>query len=677
MSLLDIGVSGLRVAQHGLSTTGHNITNVNTEGYNRQRTEQESTIGLPFAGTLLGNGARLKSITRAYNEFNYREVLYNESQYNYHETMRSNAARIDDLLADSDTGITKNIEEMFDAVNGITEEPTIISARNVGISTAESLAKRFNNLQTEMEQQHLGNINEEIETTVETINEITTRIAELNNEITVANSIGGEGFPPNDLLDKRDLLIKELSEKISVNIIDLPDGSMNMTIGTGITLIAGNISVPLSVVRNEFDASKLEIGVSATPGAKTKSIITQELKGGSLTGLFDIRDEVLLPAIREVGKIAIAYADAFNRQQSMGRDFNGDIGQNMFKDVNDPQVVLDRVFNSNQNSVQTNVEVYIRDASSLTGENYTMKYDAGNITIKDSEGNTVSGTPVAFPGAGTRLSIPEIGIDIEFQTNLASPANDGDEFLIRPTYNGARDIESVITDPKKIAAADNYLETNATLNPDNLSLDLYEISNELNPAFPGPVNGPPSALPDQSIRINIDAGANTYDITDPLGASLIGGPIAIPADKILEGPGLRFRIDGDITANASFTVRRADNDANDDANTKPFGPGDNTNALAMLNLQNTKTLDGQSNTFSESYAELVTFVGVETQTRKISTDSFETLLESATERNAAISGVNLDEEAANLIKFQQAYSASSRIISTGRDIFETLLQAVR
>lgn len=202
--ILGTGVSGLAAAQKGLDTTGHNIANANTKGYNRQTVEQSSTVGIPFGGVYLGNGTQVSSISRAFNEFSFSEVLYNQSQYNLNNSMTVNAGRLDNFLADTNTGITKNIEDMFDAVNGVTEEPTIVSARNVFLSTAESTAKRFNNMFTEVEQQHLGNINQEIETTVAAMNEIGTRIAQLNGEIAVASSVAENGFPPNDLLDKRD-----------------------------------------------------------------------------------------------------------------------------------------------------------------------------------------------------------------------------------------------------------------------------------------------------------------------------------------------------------------------------------------------------------------------------------------------------------------------------------------
>lgn len=677
--ILGTGVSGLAAAQKGLDTTGHNIANANTKGFNRQTVEQTSTVGIPFGGVFLGNGTQISSISRAFNEFSFSEVIYNKSQYNFNNAMTVNASRLDNFLADTNTGITKNIEDMFDAVNGVTEEPTMVSARNVFLSSAESTAKRFNNMFTEVEQQHLGNINQEIETTVASINEISTRIAQLNGEIAVASSVADNGFPPNDLLDKRDQLVSQLSEYVEVGTLELPDGTINLTIGSGLTLVTGTFPISLSVERNEFDTNTLEIGISPTPGAPSKVIVTEQLQGGSLSGIIKTRDDLLLPAIRDMGKMALAYADTFNRQQSLGRDLNGDEGSNLYKDINDPQLALSRTLNSRNNPAVTDFSVNINNTALLTNQDYSMVVDpGGNLVVTDKDNNTlVTFTAVDItamsPPTNTRLQIPGTGIDINIANNNLAV---GDKFSIRPTYTGARDINLEIEDPNLVAAADNYLQTTAVTNPNNIALNLYEIANTADTNFPNAVNFPPPLDPQITIVVN---GAGTqYSIQDSAGTPLVapaGGPFNITADQIITVPGMRVELKGNLAGNEVFTITNQDSAPPFD--NKQFGQGDNTNALTMLDYQTKKTLDGGTNTFSESYAELVTFVGVITQSGKISADSFQALLKGAEERMSAVSGVNLDEEAANLIRYQQAYSASARIISVANEIFDTLIQSVR
>ncbi len=664
--ILGTGVSGLAAAQFGLDTTGHNIANVNTEGFSRQRVETQSTVGNAFRSTFLGNGTQLAAIQRSFNDYNFNEVIFNSSQFQYNNTTYTNSSRLDNLLADPETGITTTFEEMFDGISGIAEEPTIISARNVLISRSETVAKRFNTLYEEMAVQHMGAINEEITTSVEEINAISEEIAFLNTQIQVENAVGASGFPPNDLLDKRDQLLKELSEKVQVDTIALQDGTMNITIGSGITLVTGGISVPMSVVRNEYDSSALDIAISASPGAPNKSVITSQLSGGSLTGLIDTRDNVLRPAIQEIGKLAMGIADNFNRQQTLGRDLNGETGEYLFADINDPQKVLSRTLNSANNTNVSNFEVHIRNTEQLTGGNYIMEYDGTNLDVYDEDNNLVQQfTPadIANMTAGTALTVGDTGMALAIDLNQLTA---GDSFQIRPTYTAANDIERVLDDPEKIAAADNPLIIAEVNNPNNVELALHEIT--------GATGTPPGPLPDDSITVEVDATGTNYQIRDS-GGVIISGPTAIPNDQLIIDPvaGISFELKGILAGNESFTITHGDNPGvNED---KAFGPGDNTNILAMQSYQTVKTLDGGTNSFSESYADTVTGVGVETKSREISRDSFATLLSGAEERMAGVQGVNLDEEAANLIQYQQAYSAAARIITVARETFQTLISA--
>ncbi|MBU2884067.1 flagellar hook-associated protein FlgK [Psychrosphaera sp. B3R10] len=670
--ILGTGVSGLAAAQFGLDTTGHNIANVNTEGYSRQRVETESTVGNAFRSTFLGNGTQLAAITRTFNEFNYNEVIFNESQYNYNETRLTNASRLDNLLADPDTGITATFEEMFNGINGVVEEPTLISARNVVLSTAENTVKRFNTLYEEVAVQHMGSINEEIYTSVSEINSITSEIALLNSKIQVENAVGSEGFAPNDLLDSREQLIKRLSQMTQVDTIQLDDGTVNVTVGQGVTLVTGAFALPMSVIRNEFDSGILEIGVSTKEDSESKSIVTDQLSGGSVSSLLDVRDEMIMPAIRELGKLAIVIADSFNRQQSLGRDLNGEVGSNLFSDINDPQLVLSRTFGAVTNPVESKFEINIRNSSQLTTDIYDLDYDGTDLIVSDAKGNVIESfdpAQIAQMNAGTELTIGNTGLSMAIDTDNMTA---GDRWQINALKNGASKIDIVIEDPKLIAAADNYFEIDSVTNTNNVSLSLYEINNVSNASYPSPNNVPP--LPDPMLQIVVDATGTQYDIQDSAGNSVNGGFQDIAADKIINGPGFTMQFEGELAGNEVFNLTHADNDLIPNDN-KKFGPGDNTNMLSMLNFQSKKTMDNGLNSFSEGYADLVTAVGVDTKSTEIARDSYQTLLSGSSARLAAVQGVNLDEEAANLIQYQQAYSASARIITVARETFQTLLSA--
>jgi flagellar hook-associated protein 1 FlgK len=432
----------------------------------------------------------------------------------------------------------------------------------------------------------------------------------------------------------------------------------------------------MSVERNKYDSSQLEIGISVDKTVVNKAIVTDSLAGGSLSALVDVRDNLILPAIRELGKLATVIADSFNRQQTLGRDLNGVEGTDIFMDVNDPQLALGRTLNSSDNVTPSVFEVYIRNTNELTADEYDMEYvnDGVNpetLNIYDTDGNliqTFDAADIANMSAGTALPVSGIGISLAIDTNNMT---DGDSFKIRPVNNGANKIEKIMTDPSLIAAADNYLEVGDVTNPNNVVASVYRISDVTNTGFPHP-NNVPGTLPDESIQIVVDATGTQYDIQDSAGTSLLGGFQDIPTDQIVEGVGLSVKLDGVLAGGEVFTITHADNANNDN---KRFGPGDNTNALIMLGFQSSKNVDNGTNSFSESYADLVTMVGVQTKGREISKDSFQTLLSGAEERLAGVQGVNLDEEAANLIQYQQAYSAAARIITVARETFQTLISA--
>ncbi|WP_428983647.1 flagellar basal body rod C-terminal domain-containing protein [Psychrosphaera aquimarina] len=295
-----------------------------------------------------------------------------------------------------------------------------------------------------------------------------------------------------------------------------------------------------------------------------------------------------------------------------------------------------------------------------------MEYDGTNLDIYDDAGNLVQQfdpADIAAMSAGTQLIIGDTGLAMAIDVNQLSA---GDEFRLRPTYYGANQIESIIDDPEKIAAAGNPLDIAEVNNPNNVKFNLYEITGNSSVA-PGP-------LPDDSISIEIDATGTTYQVLDS-GGAVISGPSAIPADQIIDDPitGIRFELEGVLAGSEVFTVTHADNPGVNE--TKAFGPGNNENILAMLAFQSDRRMDGGTNSFSEAYADLVTSVGVETKSRAISADSFGTLLSGAEQRLAGIQGVNLDEEAANLIQYQQSYAAAARIITVARETFQTLLSA--
>ncbi|MEW6983210.1 flagellar hook-associated protein FlgK [Colwelliaceae bacterium 6471] len=656
-NMLDIGRSGLNAAQTHLDVTSHNISNVNTEGYSRQTAEQQSVIGNVFGPSLLGNGTEITAVERSFNNLIYKNVIFNKSQYSYYENSYEQHSQLEDLLGNSETGLTPTLEGFFDGINGLTEEPTLYAARSVVLTNANVTAQRFNSINDDFQRQSKA-INTSIESTVLSINEIADQIKLFNEQIQIASSQGSATITPNDLMDKRNQAIAELSELVDVQVLQRENGMLDISIGSGITLVTGITTLPLTTVRNEYDSTVTEVSLESAQTGNPTTNITSQLTGGSLSALIDFQKTVLTKASQDLGKIALGYADTYNRQQSQGLDLDGNIGENMFLDINDPSLTQRRALNSSQNPVDSTVAVTIRNTSLLSGEDYLMTYDGVNLTFTDTNGNALPAPAAPFPppAAGTIVEIPGTGIGIEIVTNNLAA---GDSFLIRPTFNAGESIDVVMSDPTKVAAAQHDLNFTDINNPNGVDFELYAIDDA------GDANFPAIGAP---IRIEIDAGGTNYRVTDDLGAVLVAYA-PIPNDMPIEAAGMRFNISGNIAGGEVFEVG-----ANDPST---FGVGDNRNALKMLEFQSNKALDGGTNSMTESFAQLLSYMGNSTSISKVQTSAFETSLSLAEGDMATTSGVNLDEEAANLIRFQQSYSAAARVISVASEIFNTLIQAAR
>ena len=546
-NMLSTAVSGLMAFQQNLATTGHNITNVNTEGYTRQTVEMASRTPNLAGSGFIGTGVDVTTIKRVYDQFIFDQITARNSSFNQLDTLKSFSSGIDELLADEQAGIDPTIQNFFNALQDVANNPTSASARQVMISEAETLANRFQALDQRFFDLRMS-INSQLEIMTEEVNGLASSIAELNQEIVLQEGLSG-GQPPNDLLDKRDLLINRLSELVPVNTIEQKDGSINIFIGNGQSLVLGVHTNSLGITPNAYDQSQQEINY-ITPGSSFE--ISGQINGGKLGGLLEFREQVLDTVQNSMGRIAISLADTFNAQHQLGDDINGNPGGLFFSDI---VTTSPKTFSSaNNNPASGTVNVAITDSSFIQASDYRLNYDGAAFSLTRISDNAVvdSGfTMVDFP-----RTVASDGITLTFAGSVAA----GDSFLIQPVRGGGKDIAMQLTNTDEFAAA---------------------------------------------------ASGNAL--------------------------------------------------------------GDNSNALALVALQSQNILGGGTETYQAAYSKLVGKVGVITREARVNAGAQETLLGRAIEAQQGLSGVNLDEEAANLVKFQQAYQAAAQVIRVSDDIFQTLL----
>ena len=446
---LSTAVSGLLAVQRSLATTSHNISNVNTEGYSRQRVENSTRIPEYTGVGYIGTGVKTDTVQRTFNNFIYEQVVTASSSFNQEDSFVALINQIDNMLADPNTGLSASLERFFGAAQDVADDPTSIPARQALISEGEALVQNFKIFDQRFDDLNTT-INNTIEATTENINSLALDIAAVNKSITeTRGSINDQ--PPNDLLDKRNLLIKQLAELIAVDTFEQGDGAVNVFIGKGQSLVVGINAQQIFTTLDPLDPSRLEIGMKLGTSSNI-NIISDFLTGGSLGGSLSFRKQVLDDVISEVGRVALGLSTDFNTQHRLGQDLNSVLGENFFT------VPSVSVIASTNNIISSGISVTVSDVNQMEPSDYELTYNgSNNFTLKRMTDGVLTSINTGGAYPYTSAVIDGITIDIN-----AAPS-DQDVFLLRTTSYVAQDIGIAITNAQKVAAA-VPIRTNVSLN---------------------------------------------------------------------------------------------------------------------------------------------------------------------------------------------------------------------
>ena len=633
--LLRLGAGSLQNWQSALNTTGHNIANANTEGYSRQTVELGTSRALRFGFGYVGQGAEIVSIERASNSFVTSQVRNFTSSASQYETFVQFSSRVDDILANSQNSLSVSMERFFNAASDVAASPSTLPERQALIGEGDNLVARqqsFNALLQDLNSE----INSAIGLRVTEINGIASSISGINQLILNTNNSGGT---PNDLLDQRDRLVEKLSSKISTSVVEQNDGSFNVLIGKGQALVIGAVPTELEVRFNQFDSSRLEIGIKGLIGNDS----SQFVKGGELQGLLDFRSRVLNPAQTQLGVLALGMGETINAQHKVGVDLNGVLGGNIFAPI--AISVAPEGFNAGTSGPV----VTLTDASEVRASDYSLDYNGTQWQLtRLSDSTSVSGAgPLVLDGMSVDVSA---GVPVS-----------GDSFRINPGHDAAVNFAMAISDPRKIAAASPVIADTPLANVGiGILTDLKVAAN----------NTLPLAAP---ISLTFNANAGGAGIP---GFDVVGGPGgSILYDPATDGAGKAFTF---ATQGVSFTLANTPQPGDSFTITNNTGAfGDNRNIVQIGELQYASTLNGGKNSYQEFYGGLVAQVGVISNQAGSNLTIENSLLNQATDYRDSISGVNLDEEAANLLRYQQAYQASAQMIKIADQLFQTLINSIR
>jgi len=637
--MLNTAVSGLLSFQRALSTTSHNIANVNTPGYSRQTVEFNVNNPSFFGGNFYGNGVQIESIARSYDQFLTREVRVTTSTYARTDRFSELTSHIDDILADPQGGISPILAEFFAAVQDVADDPASSTARYAMINTAETLAARYQSIDSRFDEL-AQNTRNDVSAVVDEINLLVTQIRDINVSLNGIAPSAASTQQAADLLDRRDSLLDQLAQRVDINVIDERENNLSIFIGNGQTMLSGTEVFTLSTQPDLSDPTR---DVIAYNGLITVYDISANLSGGELGGLLDFRDNVLEPTRNALGRSALGVAETFNAQMRDGMDLNGNLGQDFFSYAA-PQSIA---YASNAGTAT--VATAISDVTVLTTADYQLSFDGANWTLTSDNGSSASvanGAPATLVFEGLTLTI----------NGAAAVA--GDRYTIKPTLAGADSLQVITTDPAGIAAA-LPIRSSASLN----NLGSVDIS-------AGVVTDVTNVNLLTTATLTFDNPANTLranvDVVVGGVAYAAGAAIPYSNNMVIDANGWQVSLNGAPQAVDVFTIE-----------SNAGGTGDNRNALNLAQLQTVGVFDGGIASYQEDYGSLVGFVGSQALAANLERDAQGSLLFQAIDRKSSKAGVNLDEEAADLIRYQQAYEASARLIATAQILFETLLDSVR
>ena len=614
------GLSALLAAQRALQTTSNNIANANTAGYVRQRIEFVERPGTPLGRITIGAGVAVADVSRVYDQFLTENLRTSTSLEQRYIAYGDFATRLDTILGNPDTGVSAAVQRFFNQVEVVGRDPTSIAQRQQLLLEGESLATRFKQLDARLS--GLGNeINGRLEKSADTVNQLAGQIAAVNDQILVGGSSAAPG-----LLDKRDELLKALGTQIEITTIQQGNGTISVLVGSGQSLVLGNQAARLTTIPDTLDGTRLQLAVEI--GGIAQNISTK-VGGGIVGGLLAFRNDVLDGAQRDLGQLAVGVATVFNAQHRQGADLNGDLGTDFFGTTT-PLV-------SGAASNTGTATAVFANAGDLTGRDYELRFNGTTWSVLDRQ----TGAAVTSSGAGT------IASPLVFDGVAVTAANSaaGDRYLVRPVANATIDFRVALDSPTEIAAAAPLV---SRIDPGNRSQATI---------------GPPSVT-DITNPFSVPA---TITFDDPPATFTVNGsgPFTYTSGAPITVAGWTVQISGQPQAGDTFTVGRT-----------PAGSGDNRNAVALASVAQQGLFAGGTQSVSDLGADIVATVGSNANRARNEIKVQEVLREQAEIDVQNISGVNLDEEAANMLRYQQAYLAASKVIGVADSLFQNLLQIV-
>lgn len=641
--VIDTGRTGLDAAAAALATVANNTANVNTPGYNVESVKQAA---LPGGLNQPGQGTQVSSIQRAYDQFVFAQMVNATSANQAAQVAQNsteNLSAIFPVASGGAGGLGVSITSFFAGMAGISQDPTSLPNRQTFLSDATALAANFNSVGNQLAA-NLSSLNGQLANAVAQVNTLAQQIATLNGQIQAQTASGVT--PPNGLMDSRDELVTQLGSEIGVNVVSGPDNSVGIYTTSGAMLVQGSTAANLVAASGGFGGSSLSIIYQPTG-----QDITASLSGGTIGGVLGSEAQIVA-AQNSVGALAVALTSAVNTQQTLGLDLNGAQGGSLFS-VSGPTVLA-----SDANTGSGTLTATITNTNAFLPANFVVAKTASGYQAT----NTATGQVTAL-GGGPTLSLDGMTLAV------SGTINTGDSFEVEPTTTSAQTLKVTVTDPATIAAASPYVATSSS-NLGNVTASAFSAA--ASGTLPAGSVILPASYFGQDLSVKFTS-ATTFNV-------LAAGNTVIASGSFSAGNGATIAVaypsppapTGEV---AEFSLSAGTPAAGDSFSLTPGGINSNGNVLAMTSLASQNIISGQS--LSSAYSTLVGQVGAAGQTAKFNAQSAQGVMSQIQAVQQSISGVNLDEQAADLVTYQQAYQAAAQVIASAQALFQTLLTAVQ
>jgi len=648
--LLNVASGALRANQTVLQTTGNNIANVNTVGYSRQTAVLQTIEGQFTGGGYIGKGVEVDTIKRNYDIFLNRQATLASTTSAADSARAGKLNQLENLFPGGEDALGAAVSDMLNAFSDVASSPTDLTARTVALTRVSETATRLSSTAASMDELQTS-LEQELDQKLTTLNTLAASVAQVNEKIARAL---GNGQPPNDLYDQRDQLIRDINQYVQTTSIPADDGTIGLFIGGSQALVLGTTAAKLTLTDGDFgDAQTSKLAI--VRNGQTLTLNEATLGGGEIPGLLRFQNTDMLEARNLLGRYAAAVTTSMNDQHKLGLDLDGNVGGNLFTPVDFSRSVLVPQAPATLNTGSAVLSLDVADVTQFAASDYEVNFTSateGSIT-RLSDGKQ---TDFDF-GAGTSITFEGLTLNRDLGAAAA-----GDRFLLKPFSATTNTISAEFSSARALAVASPVVGKMGTANTG--SLQLTTLSARTNPPLVETLATPVTLIFD---------GVGGYTRSD------VAGTFAYSSGQVIEGtepattPLSQWSLvlQGVPKAGDTFTVVGSQDTANNNGSDFRMNSG---NASAMMALRDTKMFDGA--TLTDGYAGLMAQIGVRAQSANYTAEVSSKLAATLEQDRSAVSGVNLDEEAARLLQYQQAYQASAKVIQVAQGIFDTLIQVV-